>query len=167
MRLFSSERIDGIALHAGPHERSKGRPVGDVHAGGEQVFDELNDADIGEEVDRRLGIEFDEDVDVAVRLRFAPCGRAEQGGADHTVAAQVGRVVAQAGEDLVTVHGGEHSATVAGVKLNGASLFTFAHGVKLHARGFAVWSRPPQDQGSGRRRWRSRRRRTLARRGYR
>jgi hypothetical protein len=63
-------------------------PVHHVHRAIEQARNVVLEIDIIEHGEVRLGIDFDDDVDVSVRAVVTACGRAEHSGALHPARAE-------------------------------------------------------------------------------
>jgi len=72
--------IPAFTLGMRANKRLQAHTVSYVHPNGKQIGQILGDANILEQVDMRVGSDFDHDIDVAVRTILAPRHRAEQRG---------------------------------------------------------------------------------------
>src|ERR1700676_5017215 len=99
-----SESIDGIARRWRAQVRLEGGAIDHVDRHPEQAGDVLFEADIF--VDRALGsgLEFHENIEIAVRPVVAPRYRAKHGSVRHTARAQIGLVAAKCGNGVLGVH---------------------------------------------------------------
>ena len=66
-----SEGIDRITLSGWPDVRLLGRLIGNIDGQRKQIFDGVNDAHILKDVHGKIGRDFNQDIDIAIRTIVA------------------------------------------------------------------------------------------------
>jgi hypothetical protein len=102
-----SNSIKRVALDTRPDERLQAASIGDVDADREQIREVSRDPDIFEKANGSLGVDLDQNIDVARALALVARDRAEQRRVTNPAPAQFRFVSAQRANDLFSINARE------------------------------------------------------------
>jgi hypothetical protein len=104
--------IKRVSLDTRSDERFQAASVGDVDADREQIREVLRDPDVIEKTDGGLGVELDQNIDVARALALASRDRAEQRRVTNPSPSEFLLVSAQRGDDLFSINAGARPRSI-------------------------------------------------------
>src|SRR5215467_13482181 len=94
------ESIHGVSFGAWAYQRFQSPPIGDIYSARKDVGQILRDLDIVVKIDPCVGLDLDQDINVAAGFLLAARDRAEHGRVLHPATAQFRLARVQHGNDL-------------------------------------------------------------------